>query len=207
MIAYVNRIAFPVTALGFGTRVAVWLQGCSIRCSGCIVPETWERNDDAALPFEALRSAIAGWSARADGLTISGGEPFDQPDVIAALATAWRREAAGDVLVYSGYPFARLRERFRPVLATIDAVISEPFVARAADGRAFIGSSNQRLSALTPLGRDRYGDLGVYARRIDVALRHDAVHLAGVPERGALRILRDDLSKAGFAAETTHDPV
>ena len=36
-----NRVHFPVTALGPGRRVGIWLQGCSIRCPGCMSLDTW----------------------------------------------------------------------------------------------------------------------------------------------------------------------
>jgi anaerobic ribonucleoside-triphosphate reductase activating protein len=36
-----NRVHFPVTALGPGRRIGIWLQGCLIRCPGCMSLDTW----------------------------------------------------------------------------------------------------------------------------------------------------------------------
>ncbi|MEM7016481.1 MAG: 4Fe-4S cluster-binding domain-containing protein, partial [Pseudomonadota bacterium] len=33
------RLAYPVTALGPGRRVVLWVAGCSLRCKDCITPE------------------------------------------------------------------------------------------------------------------------------------------------------------------------
>lgn len=38
----INKIHFPVSTLGFGQRLGIWFQGCSIRCPGCISRDTWE---------------------------------------------------------------------------------------------------------------------------------------------------------------------
>ena len=37
----VNRLHHPVTALGSGSRVGIWTQGCAIRCRGCASLDTW----------------------------------------------------------------------------------------------------------------------------------------------------------------------
>ena len=37
----VSRLHFPVTTLGPGRRAAIWLQGCSIHCRGCVSRDTW----------------------------------------------------------------------------------------------------------------------------------------------------------------------
>ena len=76
----VSRLHYPVTTLGPGRRVGVWLQGCSIRCAGCISPDTWDSHVNLT-STEQLARALAVWSPEADGLTVSGGEPFDQPEL------------------------------------------------------------------------------------------------------------------------------
>jgi anaerobic ribonucleoside-triphosphate reductase activating protein len=80
----ISRIHFPVTRLGPGRRVGIWVQGCSIRCPGCISVDTWVRGRGRADVSEVLE-AIAPWMSTAEGFTISGGEPFDQPDALASL--------------------------------------------------------------------------------------------------------------------------
>ncbi len=79
-----SRVHYPVTTLGPGRRLAVWFQGCSIRCPGCVSMDTWApgRRRDGRAVLEPGRPP----SRNADGLTVTGGEPFDQPEALAGPA-------------------------------------------------------------------------------------------------------------------------
>jgi anaerobic ribonucleoside-triphosphate reductase activating protein len=204
---WISRLQFPVTSLGYGRRVGLWFSGCGIRCPGCIVPETWTRGEEHQLPLAALLAALETMLDGAAGLTISGGEPFEQPQALSAIIAFARERSNGDILVYSGHPLEHLASRHPEIVANIDALISDPFLASEPDARPFIGSANQRLTLSTPLGRDRYAERTDSTRRIDVAFTHDRILLSGVLQRGVLRALADDLRETGIAAETTHDPV
>ncbi len=204
-----SRLHFPVTSLGPGHRIGIWVQGCSIRCPGCISMDTWNagRGDTTV---ESVLNAMAGWLGEADGFTISGGEPFDQPDALLAFLHALRTRHSGDILVYSGYPLETLPlQRFAGL---IDVIISDPFDAAAPQTLKLRGSDNQRLTALTPLGRDRFTALATERDndrpQLDVVfddLAGDAF-LAGVPRRGDLLRLQRLLQNAGHLAGTTQDP-
>ena len=89
MIVNLSRLHFPVSSLGYGQRVAVWFQGCSLQCPGCVSRDTWEHGL-GTMPLERLVEQIARWSDAADGLTVSGGEPFEQPDALRELLLWWR---------------------------------------------------------------------------------------------------------------------
>ncbi|MEU1476942.1 4Fe-4S single cluster domain-containing protein [Streptomyces sp. NPDC005760] len=203
----VNRLHFPVTALGPGRRLGVWTQGCSVRCAGCLALDTWEPEAGVLLPVEEFRDL---WRRAlehgADGLTVSGGEPGDQPKALTALLRAAREEAAGrvvDLLVYTGHPLAELNRRAPQLTdeSLVDAVISEPFRADAPTTLIWRGSANQTVTLLTPLGHERYGPhLEHRPERAPmqlVAADHDA-WLIGVPRHGELATLQKALSSAGF---------
>ena len=92
-----SRIHFPVTMLGPGMRIGIWFQGCSIRCSGCISLDTWA-SERGITSVEAVFQTMQPFLPHADGLTVSGGEPFDQPLAlvrflllggVATQATCW----------------------------------------------------------------------------------------------------------------------
>ncbi len=91
-----NKAHWPVTVLGPGRRIGLWVQGCSIHCPGCVSQDTWPKDPARAIAVPELiawcRKVTAGTF---DGVTISGGEPFEQPAGLAALLealVAWRRE-------------------------------------------------------------------------------------------------------------------
>src|ERR1044071_7362148 len=95
-----NKAHWPVTVLGPGRRIGLWLQGCTIGCRGCGSKDTWPRDPSKTIAVGAL--VDCGRRATTDpldGVTISGGEPFQQPIGLGALLRAliaWRRNAALD---------------------------------------------------------------------------------------------------------------
>jgi anaerobic ribonucleoside-triphosphate reductase activating protein len=92
-----SKLHFPITALGPGRRIGIWFQGCSIRCAGCMSRDSWAFSRDSE-PVEKVLERMAPWFAEADGVTISGGEPFDQSDGLAAVLAGLRERFKGDVL-------------------------------------------------------------------------------------------------------------
>lgn len=157
-----------------------------------------------------LTEAIQEWVGLSDGVTISGGEPFDQPDQLLRLLR-WLKQRPGrrDILVYSGYSSSRLRRKHAEVLGLLDALISEPFLASRPDERPFIGSQNQRVELMTDLARERYSsDLDGFERQMGIAVVDGAILLAGVPKRGDLKAVAAALrTNAHVPASLTHDAV
>src|SRR5262245_55079612 len=205
-----SRVHFPVTTLGFGRRVGIWFQGCSIRCPGCVSHDTWAfgRGDTTVA---SVCESIAPDLPRADGVTISGGEPFDQPAALRALLRWLRTRIAGDVLVFSGYAWEQLSSPLQTMEGLLDVLISDPFDPAAGQTLALRGSDNQRVHLLTPLARERYAGLATArrnanARALDVVLDGPTVWMAGIPAPGDLERLREKLADAGFRAGTSQAP-
>lgn len=203
-----NKVHFPITTLGHGRRVGIWTQGCSIHCPGCISRDTWEPDDARAVEVGALIESLAPWLAEADGVTISGGEPFDQASALGELVAGLRQYNSGDVLVFSGYPHQKLFAEHAAVIAQIDVLISEPFEAGAGQTLTLRGSDNQRVFLLSDLARSRYpADLDrapwPAKRRLDVVLEGDALWMAGIPHPGEMARLRQELARRGFGCQTS----
>lgn len=158
----INKAHFPVTVLGPGRRIGIWVQGCSLGCKGCISQDTWSRDEDKAMSVASLLAWCEEISThQLDGVTISGGEPFEQPEALGELLhglSQWRqrRKLDFDILSYSGYPLATLRARHASLLARLDAVIAEPYVDALPTDQPWCGSANQKLTALSPRGKRRY---------------------------------------------------
>lgn len=208
----INKIHFPVTTLGYGRRIGIWTQGCTIRCPGCLNRDTWAPDPRKHVMIDTLMSGLSDWLAQADGVTVSGGEPFDQPDALGELLAALRKKSPGDILVYSGYSRPLLEERHPAVLACIDVLISEPFDENVGDHLALRGSDNQRIALLSPLAHERYpGDLDTRPaesqRRLDMVTVGNAIWLAGIPRRMDLVHLREALSARGYHSRTTDQPL
>jgi anaerobic ribonucleoside-triphosphate reductase activating protein len=204
MEVFINRLHYPVTALGYGRRVGLWFQGCSVQCPGCISRDTWAPGL-GGVPLSSLFDTLERWLPEADGLTISGGEPFDQPLALVEVIGWWRARSAGDVLVFSGHDYERLVAAHAGILGEIDVLISDPFDAAAGQSLALRGSDNQRLHLLSELAQSRYATLPPMAQ-LDICVDGDAVWLAGIPRPADMARLRRALAAQGFAAATSDQP-
>jgi len=204
-----SRLHYPVTALGPGRRVGIWFQGCSIRCPGCISADTWAATKPSFAVGDVLVS-IKPWLIVADGITISGGEPFDQAEALELLLRGLRAERAGDILVFSGYPLEALQAHLSRMDGLIDAIVSDPFERTATQSLRLRGSDNQRLTFLTPLGRQRFAPYQMSRddrdRHLDVAFDDaGAVWFAGIPDRDDFARLNAWLTAQGHRVATSED--
>ena len=190
-----NKAHWPVTVLGPGRRIGLWVQGCTIHCAGCVSRDTWEPDATKTIAVSELlawckRVAAAGF----DGVTISGGEPFEQPAGLTALLQGlhrWRDEAHldFDLLCYSGYPLKTLARKHARILALLDAIIPEPYVDKAPVTHVWRGSRNQPLVPLSERGRTRYSEyvdapVETAGKRMQAAVEAGRIWMIGIPDRG-----------------------
>jgi len=202
-----SRIHFPVTNLGHGTRIGVWVQGCTVHCRGCISRDTWPARPDDAVAVDAVLDRIAADLPSAHGVTVSGGEPTDQPaalhELLAGIDRLRGRRDDLDVLVYTGRSLAEAVELVPGLAGLADAVISEPFLADRVDATlALRGSSNQVVTPMTALGRRRYGrvdaDLAHQRDTIGLHVDDDSIWMVGIPRPGDLVELETALAADGI---------
>ncbi len=207
-----NKAHWPVTVLGPGRRIGLWVQGCTIGCRGCVSQDTWPSDASKAIPVRELlawckRSAAGGL----DGVTISGGEPFEQPAGLAALLTGlhrWRDEALldFDILCYSGYPLKTLERKHAKLLALLDAIVPEPFVESVPVTHLWRGSRNQPLVPLSERGRARYAGYidapaGSGGKRMQAAVEGGRIWMIGIPERGDMARVETLCASRGLTLE------
>lgn len=202
-----SRVHFPVTTLGPGRRLGIWVQGCSIRCPGCISSDTWAKRSPDVEVAELL-DRIRPWLNECDGITISGGEPFEQPEAFEQLLYAFRQLSKVSILVYSGLPLEELANFDVVKQGLFDCLISDPFDVNMEQTKYLRGSDNQRLTCLTALGYEVFGSLDRHVtdadRRLDVMFDGDGkVWLAGIPSRGDMARLQLILENQGTYLRTT----
>jgi anaerobic ribonucleoside-triphosphate reductase activating protein len=145
-------------AEGPGLRYAIWLQGCSIRCPGCFNPHLWTRRGGRWTDPDQLAVDVV--AADVEGVTLLGGEPFDQAPALARFATLVR-DAGLSVMTFTGHLRQELERADAPpgahdLLAATDLLVDGPYLAEVPDhSRPWVGSRNQRFHFLT----DRYSRL------------------------------------------------
>jgi anaerobic ribonucleoside-triphosphate reductase activating protein len=204
----ISRVHYPVTALGPGRRLGVWVQGCPLACAGCIARDTWDPGGGREVGVSELADV---WRAAVDdgaaGLTVSGGEPLEQPAGLGALLAAADtiRTAAGrevDLLVYTGYDAAEITGAAAGALSLADAVITGRYDVTRPTRLIWRGSANQCLSARTPLGERRYARYVDHApdrAPMQVAADGGNLWFVGVPRRGDLPRLEHALHRKGVS--------
>ena len=145
-------------ANGEGVRVSLFVSGCRIHCPGCFNTCTW--NFDYGKPFtqETEKEIMDALSQDfISGLTILGGEPFEeenQETLAPFLEKVKAQFPKKNIWCYSGYTLdgelwqdSRARcECTDEMLSLIDVLVDGEFVQEKKDlSLRFRGSSNQRI--------------------------------------------------------------
>lgn len=163
----VGRIFHGTTAEGPGKRTAVWVQGCTIRCPGCINPELFDARGGSLVSVrDLLAEALA---EEVEGLTFLGGEPFEQAEALGELAELARAEGLG-VITFTGHRHEDLvtRPEAQRLLAHSDLLVDGEYqAANPETQRSLVGSTNQRFLHFT----DRYEGVLPAPQRNRVELR------------------------------------
>lgn len=160
-VARIHGIELRSRANGPGARMVVWLQGCTLGCPGCFNPTTHTSDSGTVVPIADLVAQLATAQAGGvEGLSLSGGEPLQQPVATAALLLAARRLGLS-TLVFSGYTLEEIRtlEGGAEVLANLDVLIDGRYRSGERLATGLRGSANQRIQLLT----DRYSLAAVEA--------------------------------------------
>ncbi len=133
---------------GPGFRYTVFTQGCTLNCPGCHNPETHDPLGGKQIDTDRIIQDLED-NPLLDGLTLSGGDPFLQPEACTVLARA-AKELGLSVWAYSGWTFEQLLERSDPrvyaLVSACDVIVDGMFLIgqRTLELR-FRGSKNQRL--------------------------------------------------------------
>lgn len=135
---------------GPGIRYVIFTQGCPHHCKGCHNPQTHSYTGGFFLsPADIL--AQLGENPLLSGITLSGGEPFLQPEPLCSVARGVH-DMGLNVVTYSGYTFEQLWQRAtsdpwtRQLLDLTDILIDGPYVENLRNLELrFRGSLNQRL--------------------------------------------------------------
>ncbi len=182
-----HNVVLSTRVLGPGTRAAVWFQGCERRCKGCMSPASRPLDGGFWASIPRLCETLLAQEGL-EGVTISGGEPFLQPEALAAMLSILRKKSDLGVILYTGYTIEQLREMKNSYIDAIldglaDLLIDGEYVESRNDGKSLRGSSNQRLIHLT----DRYlSSQSLYEgtkRDVEVILSPGEAFLIGIPNR------------------------
>ncbi|NLY85122.1 MAG: anaerobic ribonucleoside-triphosphate reductase activating protein [Tissierellia bacterium] len=131
---------------GPGIRLVVFTQGCKHNCIGCHNPETHSFTGGKLIDIDSIVHMVKS-NPLLDGITLSGGEPFEQVKECAILAKKVK-ELGLSVVTYTGYTFEEiLKDRnLRELLIYTDILIDGKFdIRKKSLILKFRGSTNQRI--------------------------------------------------------------
>ena len=135
---------------GPGFRFTLFTQGCPHHCEGCHNPETHDFSGGSEVGTDEIIKKLLS-NPLTDGITFSGGEPFEQAEDCAVIARA-ARDNGLNVWTYSGYTFEELIQKteqqpeVRRFLELTDVLVDGRFVlAQRSLNIKWRGSTNQRL--------------------------------------------------------------
>lgn len=192
---------------GPGMRSMVWVAGCHRRCPGCSQPEFFGFDTGREVAVGALWHRIRA-NPDIDGVSFSGGEPFEQAQPLAALAKLVH-EVGKTVVCYTGYRLEALqadRDRFGPLLDEVDLLIDGEYRAELAGTFRWRGSGNQRLICLT----DRItlpAETNVTEMQITFDSSGSGLVFSGILSPELIRELRSRLDEQGFSTVRRRDDV
>lgn len=173
----IASITYDSTVDGPGRRTVIHFQGCSIQCVGCANQHLWDlKGGTARSPASLSAELLRHWLkfGKPDGLTLSGGEPFDQPVGYPGLRQFFSliRPVMDSVVVYTGYVLEGLlkKDPSVPILLyqdkAVDVLVDGPFLSGRTDCSGLRGSANQRFHFLT--SRHRPEEFGVRKASVEI---------------------------------------
>lgn len=168
--------------------------------------DTWAFGRGGTTVSEVL-ATLQDWLPLCDGITISGGEPFDQVEALLDLLQNLRNQFNHDILVYTGYDYEHIAPLVKPFTNYIDALITGRYEAALPATLPLRGSDNQQLHLLSPLGKAAFSNVNIATlpqKSLDLMFDPDGtVWLAGIPPRGDLQKLTALLGEQGIITNTS----
>lgn len=131
---------------GPGIRLTVFTQGCPHNCPGCQNPDTHSFEGGYIESISEIKKMLQS-NPMLDGLTLSGGEPFCQPEGCKELAD-FANWLGLNVWAYTGFIFEEIVQdpEKKKLLQSIDVLVDGKFIeAQKDEDLIFRGSSNQRI--------------------------------------------------------------
>lgn len=200
-VFHVSRIQRLSRVLGPGARSVVWFHGCSRNCPGCVAAEMNASSDFFSCTDDELLNEVLSIQGT-EGVTMSGGEPFDQNVVAMLHLLSGVKNHGLSVMVYTGYKLADIKND--PVkckcLDYIDILVDGPYVESLDGGELWRGSANQTIHFLTPRYEECCKTVSQHkGRPLEVSIGGgNGFTFAGIPPKGFRPILERELEQRGL---------
>ena len=179
----IARIYYPVTTLGYGKRVGIWVAGCNKNCKHCMSESLKSFDSGVQMSIDDICKIIKKIEYKIDGFTISGGEPFLQIKELARLTDRLSSEYSDDIIIYTGYTLEKLElenaEIMRKIIDSVSVIIDGEYIEALNNGIGNMGSSNQNVHIFK--NYDRHKDLVSNERKVQMIEHKNGITIIGIP--------------------------
>jgi len=198
MILQLNKIQYPVYNLGPGKRLGIWVQGCSIHCKGCINRSAWAKKQGRKMHVLDIYNLIELICKDYDGITITGGEPFNQYPSLMALAMLLKRKTSLNILCYTGYRLEELEQKYpeRAFYNCIDYLIDGRYEKDLISSDSLKGSENQHIYKLYN-NKALNTELKPAKKTWSLNCGSDNIYMAGIPAQHEMKIVKAKMKQSG----------
>jgi anaerobic ribonucleoside-triphosphate reductase activating protein len=125
------------------------------------------------------------------GISISGGEPFDQPAPLIRLLRNLDAEKVRDVLIFTGYRMENILASHREIPGLAAAVVDGPFEKGNDTELCWKGSANQTLTLFRADCAERYSQWASEKKgRLQIFSDERGIFIAGLPRQEDARKIR-----------------
>lgn len=136
-------------ANGKGIRTTLFVSGCTHGCKGCFNEESQDFKYGKEWTNEVEDKFIEyAKSPKVTGVSILGGEPLQQGEIMLNLVKRLRKEVGKPIWMWTGYTWEEVKDNpiRRKIVEQIDVLIDGKFELDKRDlNLKYKGSSNQRV--------------------------------------------------------------
>lgn len=178
----IGRLYYPVTTLGPGKRVCIWMCGCPFNCAGCLSNGLKDISNGKDISVDELVELIDSINGDIDGITIFGGAPFYQSESLLYLLRVLS-DRFEDIILFTGYEYEDLQSGkvhyAKEIIGYISLLIDGKFDKDDICVNGLRGSNNQKIIII----KNIYGDLDFYKypKRIQLVYFGKDIVEIGIP--------------------------
>ncbi|MBL7995023.1 radical SAM protein [bacterium] len=177
---------------GPGKRAVIWVQGCHKRCPGCWNQDYLKFGSVWQLTAQELFQTVKQMTANfrdVEGITFSGGEPFDQAEALEDAAVLFKENNL-TVMSYSGYTLEEIQQNNKvqsKLLAALDILVDGEYVKELHCDRLWRSSLNQKVHFLSDHYKSFEDLINADVREFEVVLSANETRVTGFPSADLIR--------------------
>ncbi len=195
-----NKIQYPVYNLGEGKRIGIWVQGCNLACKGCVNKTLWNSKGGKSISVVDVFNWVASIQNDFDGITVSGGEPFQQYEQLIAFLHLIKTKTILTVHCFSGYYLNELQQQFHDklFLKYIDTLVDGRYIEEQHENTNIKGSANQSVYRIVdgvPIKQNKTKASKKLSLNVS---SENEIYMSGIPKKNELKTLCNELAEVGI---------